>query len=336
MQQGLRAKGMADQNKRSASPSTLMLQMGLDDADIERRMKIVGFEPTDLVRIAAIKDLVTQRVEDHVTTFFNHLLGLEEARSLFADRAVVERARELKRAHVMAMVQGDYGKEYVEQRLELGCLYAAVGVEPRAFLGAFHVLLTRIGSMIMEKFERTPKDGFENFVALKKIAFLDIGIIVDMLVFERERVIRHQEEAIRELSTPVLLVRPHLLLLPIVGAIDTKRARIVTDGLLHSIRVNRAKIVVMDVTGIAGLDSKVAKYLLDTVSAARLMGAIVIVTGLTHDVAVSLDTLGVDLSVLNVMGDLQGGLEEAERMLGQSVGQLLTTIPADSGVGNVK
>jgi rsbT co-antagonist protein RsbR len=114
----------------------------------------------------------------------------------------------------------------------------------------------------------------------------------------------------------VLQIRDRLLLLPIIGVIDTHRARLITDGLLHAIRDTRAKVVVMDVTGVATIDTKVANHLLQTVAAARLMGAHVIVTGLSSDVAQALVGLGLDLAQLDTAGDLQGGIEEAERILG--------------------
>ena len=101
--------------------------------------------------------------------------------------------------------------------------------------------------------------------------------------------------------------------------IDTHRARLVTEGLLRAIRANRAKVVVMDVTGVATIDSKVANHLIQTVTAAKLMGATVIVTGLSAEVAQSLVALGIDLTKLNTVGDLQGGLEEGERLLGYRV-----------------
>src|ERR1700757_3549379 len=69
-------------------------------------------------------------------------------------------------------------------------------------------------------------------------------------VQERERVIRQQQEAIRELSTPVLQVRERLLILPIIGVIDPQRARQLTEQLLRGIRTNRAKVVVIDITGV--------------------------------------------------------------------------------------
>ena len=138
-------------------------------------------------------------------------------------------------------------------------------------------------------------------------------------VQERERVIREQQEAIRELSTPVLPVRERLLILPIIGVIDPLRARQLTEQLLRGIRTNRAKVVVMDITGVPTIDSTVANHLVQTVEAARLLGANVIVTGLSPEIAQTLVNIGVDLGKMNTVGDLQGGIEEAERLLGYKV-----------------
>jgi rsbT co-antagonist protein RsbR len=138
-------------------------------------------------------------------------------------------------------------------------------------------------------------------------------------VQERERVIRQQQEAIRELSTPVLQVRERLLILPIIGIVDAERARQLTEQLLRGVRSNRAKVVVMDITGVPSVDATVANHLVQTVEAARLLGATVIVTGLSPEIAQTLVTIGVDLTKMNTVGDLQGGIEEAERVLGYTV-----------------
>ena len=145
-------------------------------------------------------------------------------------------------------------------------------------------------------------------------------------VQERERVIRQQQEAIRELSTPVLQVRERLLILPIIGLIDPLRARQLTEQLLRGIRTNRAKVVVIDITGVAAMDSNVANHLVQTVEASRLLGATVIVTGLSPEIAQTLVTIGVDLGKMNTVGDLQGGIEEAERLLGYRVIPVAETV----------
>jgi rsbT co-antagonist protein RsbR len=138
-------------------------------------------------------------------------------------------------------------------------------------------------------------------------------------VEERERIIREQQEAIRELSTPVLQVRERLLILPIIGVIDSQRARQLTEQLLHGIRANRARVVVIDITGVAAMDSSVANHLVLTVEASRLLGAAVIVTGLSPEIAQTLVKIGVNLGKMHTVGDLQGGIEEAERVLGYKV-----------------
>src|SRR6267143_1259075 len=150
-------------------------------------------------------------------------------------------------------------------------------------------------------------------------------------VQERERIIRQQQEAIRELSTPVLQVRERLLILPIIGVIDSQRARQLTEQLLRGIRANRARVVVIDITGVAAMDSSVANHLVLTVEASRLLGAAVIVTGLSPEIAQTLVRIGVNLGKMHTVGDLQGGIEEAERVLGYRV----VPIPESSELGEI-
>lgn len=307
-------------NFANETPAQLLVrEMGLTAETVERRRRIVGLEAEDLQRIAAVREIVLARVDELTSVFFEYLGKLDEGRVLTSNRALTERARELKRSHLAAMVGGDYGTAYAEQRMELAALYGRVGLELRVFIAAFHHLLKTIGVAVLEHSGATPREAFECFMSLKKVAFFDIGLIVDAIVCERERVIRQQQDAIRELSTPVLQIRERLLLLPIIGVIDTHRARLVTEGLLRAIRANRAKVVVMDITGVATIDSKVANHLIQTVTAAKLMGATVIVTGLSAEVAQSLVALGIDLTKLNTVGDLQGGMEEGEQLLGYRV-----------------
>jgi rsbT co-antagonist protein RsbR len=106
------------------------------------------------------------------------------------------------------------------------------------------------------------------------------------------------------------------LILPIIGMLDAPRARQLTEQLLGAIQSSRAKVVVIDITGVAAVDLTVANHIVQTVEAARLMGASAVITGLSSKIAQTLVDLGVDLSMMNTVGDLQGGLEEAERLMG--------------------
>lgn len=290
----------------------------VSEYDSERRKNFVGLRPEDFENIKAVKDLVLEHVDEYVECFFKHLSGMEEAAGLFNALALLKEARVLKREHIIAMVGGNYGEAYVELRVKLGVLFGRARLAPPVFLGAFHALMQAIGMTIAEGLG-DPRSAFVHFMSLEKVAFFDVGVIMDALIAERERTIRLQQDAIRELSTPALLLRDRLLILPIIGLLDSQRAKQLTEELLHAIRAHRATVVVMDITGVASIDSKVANHLIQTVAAASLMGARVIVTGLSADIAQAMVALGVDLHRLNTVGDLQGGLEEAERLLGYSV-----------------
>lgn len=302
---------MADQAREAHS--------GQDDAmalDLERRLRFVDVTAEDLARISAVKADVLDHVDAHLAVFFDYLRAFPEARGLTARPDILEEARRLKRDHLVAMVAGDYGARYVEQRHRLGQIYSRAQLDIGLFMGAFHALMSAVGARIGDRFRGDAPTAFAHYRSLTKVAFFDLAIIVDGIIGDREQTIGRQQEAIRELSTPTLQVRERLLILPIIGVLDSFRAKQLTDNLLQAIRSHRAKVVVIDMTGVATVDSKVANHLIQTVEAARLMGARAIVTGLSAEVAQSLVTLGVDLSRLNTMGDLQGGIEQAERILG--------------------
>jgi rsbT co-antagonist protein RsbR len=193
------------------------------------------------------------------------------------------------------------------------------GVETHEVIGVVLLLRDVLARSLFEKY----RDDFDllNRVlnayepAANRIATTVAGSFVE----ERERVIRQQEDSLRELSTPVLQVRERLLILPIIGVLDKERARQLTEQLLGGIRTHRARVVVIDITGVPDVDEAVADHLVKTVDASRLMGAGVIITGLSSEIAQTLVTIGVDLDKMNTVGDLQGGIEEAERLLGYQV-----------------
>jgi rsbT co-antagonist protein RsbR len=203
------------------------------------------------------------------------------------------------------------------------------GVETEEVLGIVLLLRDVLARSLFEKYQGDFQLLNRVFDAYEPAANRIANTVGVSFVQERERVIRQQQEAIRELSTPVLQVRERLVILPIIGVLDSQRARQVAEQLLRGIRTHRAKVVVIDITGVPEIDSTVANHLVQTVEASRLMGASVIITGLSPEIALTLVTIGVDLSKMNAVGDLQGGIEQAERLLGYEVTQAMGEPAAD-------
>ena len=208
---------------------------------------------------------------------------------------------------------------FVERRLGLvDELRQRVNPDVSWYLGAYLFYLQEVATVVRER-SGSPRDMQALQRALTKVAFLDLGLAIDAYVFERDRTIRSQQRELEELSTPVLQLREGLLILPIVGMLDSRRAQQLTEQLLSAIRTRRGRVVVLDITGVAAVDSRVANHLIQTVDAARLMGATAIITGVSPEVAQTLVGLGIGLGNVTTLAQLQDGVDEADRVLGLRV-----------------
>jgi anti-anti-sigma factor len=170
--------------------------------------------------------------------------------------------------------------------------------------------------MLVRVFEGSaPDELLENVQALDRWLDDAIAAFAQAFVSANEQVIATQERAIRQLSTPVLQLHDGLLILPIVGALDRERLEQMRAALLEEIRRRRSRAVVLDVTGVPEIDSVAANQLIGTVTSARMMGAEVIISGLSAEISQTLVTVGIDLGRVVSAGDLQGGIELAEAEL---------------------
>ncbi|MBN1221389.1 MAG: STAS domain-containing protein, partial [Anaerolineae bacterium] len=132
----------------------------------------------------------------------------------------------------------------------------------------------------------------------------------------QQEVIEAQKRAILELSTPIIPVMDRIIVMPLIGSIDSLRARDITRTLLAGINQHRAKVVILDVTGVGIMDTGIVNHLNKTIQAARLKGARTIITGISDAVAEAIVDLGIDWSGVQTLGDLQTGLITALTALG--------------------
>jgi rsbT co-antagonist protein RsbR len=238
-----------------------------------------------------------------------------ELLGVMSDEEIFSEATEVYDNYVDALETGSIENLQTYAR-ELSERIIPRGVETHEVLGIVLLLRDVLARSLFAKYQGDLEllnrilDSYEP--AANRIA-VTVGV---SFVEERERVINEQQKTMRELSTPVLQLRDRLLILPIIGVLDSARARQLTEQLLGAIRDNRATVVVIDITGVATIDRTVANHLVQTVEASRLMGARTILTGLSSEIAQTLVDLDVDLGMMKTVGDLQGGLEEAERLAG--------------------
>jgi len=143
------------------------------------------------------------------------------------------------------------------------------------------------------------------------------GILRDITDKKRDqRELRRKSEEILELSTPIIKVWNKILVLPLIGMVDSKRAAIIMENALSALSEKNAKLIIFDITGVATVDTQVANHLLKTIKSIKLIGGECIITGIKPSIAQTIVHLGVDLSEINTKATLMDGLKYAMNYLG--------------------
>ncbi len=213
-----------------------------------------------------------------------------------------------------ALTDGQW-EPYWQDVREQAAGYAVADIPFSTWVELISVLREEVMTVVQEAHADDPPRQRNAVLALDRWLDAALGEFGDVFTSTMGGVISRQQQAIRELSTPVLQVRPQLLIVPVVGALDAERLDQLEAEVLASVRARRARVVVLDVTGVPSLEAAMAERLVRTVNSVRLMGADVIVSGLSAGLAQTLVAQGAELASLRSVGDLEGGIEIAESLL---------------------
>jgi rsbT co-antagonist protein RsbR len=213
-------------------------------------------------------------------------------------------------------IQGGEWPEYLAYLRAQGSGYARMGISFAGWFRVIGLLRPFLTKLLLDDLGESPERLRSAIDAMSQFLDSAMSVIGAEYLSVKEEIIGEQQEAILELSTPVLKLSDDLLLLPVIGVVDSDRARQMTNQLLQEIRAHRARVVVIDITGVSAVDSMVANHLLQAAEAARLLGARAILTGLSAEVAQTIVRIGVDLSKVETAGNLQDGVERANRLSG--------------------
>jgi rsbT co-antagonist protein RsbR len=168
---------------------------------------------------------------------------------------------------------------------------------------------------LFDAFNRSGKKAVSEQIA----EMWPLNLLVDRLALyttevyqrTREEVIRHQQEEMLELSTPVVQIWEGVLALPLIGTLDSTRTNVVMETLLETIVQTRSELAIIDITGVPTVDTLVAQHLLKTVAAARLMGADCVISGIRPQIAQTMVHLQIDLSTVTTKATLADALRFA-------------------------
>jgi anti-anti-sigma factor len=195
-----------------------------------------------------------------------------------------------------------------EQGIEL------VGDQCRSWMGVPLIARDKlVGVMAVQSYEQEHLYGESDLALFSTIA------AQTAIAIENARLYTRLQEQVHELSTPVIPVHDRILVLPLIGTVDGRRAQLITARLLEAVQAQRARVVLVDITGVPLVDTKVAQSLLQAAHATRLVGAEFVLVGVRAEVAQTLVTLGLSMGQIVTKNNLRSGIEYALSLMGLQI-----------------
>jgi rsbT co-antagonist protein RsbR len=295
----------------------MMHRLKLDERELASRVAFFEITDADLRRLSSLRPLAERHTDGIVEGFYQLLLGHPETRKFFGDEGTIRRVKRSQREYFLGLFTGQLDLPYVEDRLRVGAAHERIGLPPKWYLGAYRRYMQLMDQRLVA--ELPPAEAKDSFQSLRKLVYFDMALAIDSYVLANLDALQRHQAAIRELSTPVIRVHAGVLLLPLVGTIDSQRAEQIMEAVLVRIVDEQAKVIILDIAGVAVVDTEVADHLLKTTAAVRLLGAQTILTGISAQVARTIVQLGVDISSMHTLSRLAEGIELALDLIGKAI-----------------
>jgi rsbT co-antagonist protein RsbR len=273
----------------------------------------LGDQEVALVREAG--NLLRADIPDIIDEFYDWLMKQDEFSIFFSDDVrSLERVKSLQTDYWTAFFHASLDDKYFASRRHIGAVHAHIELPNDVFCASMSTMHALIQSRLRARVQ--PAKVQELDAAVSKLMFLDTYLVLDEISqIQGEKIIAHSK-SLQELSTPVTPIWEGILLLPLLGIIDSSRTQDIMQKTLAKIAETRSKIFVMDISGVAAVDTAVANQLIKITKATQLMGCESIISGISPSISQTLVELGVNVGEVKTTATLRDALELGLRTLG--------------------
>ncbi len=287
-----------------ADAATLLNQFRITDADLK------------LVRTFGKKFI--PELGAYVEKFYEWLTGQPYFSRFFADDRMIEKVKALQTEYWRQFFDAKVDDSYIETRRHVGLVHAGIELPAELYMSAMNVSFENCVDFLSAS-GKPSLQSQRTIVAISKLMQLDAMITIETYSRLTNEKMLEQSKSLIEMSTPVTSIWDGILLLPLVGIIDSKRAMDITARVLEEIAVSQSTCFILDISGVAVVDTAVANYLIKITKATRLMGCESLISGLSPAIAQTIVDLGIEVGDVQTTGNLNDALRLAFDNVGLTV-----------------
>jgi rsbT co-antagonist protein RsbR len=271
---------------------------------------------TDVAMVRQAGTLIDDTLGDMVGDFYAWIAQHEEYKTYFGGNShTLQRVQALQMDHWRTFFKANLDEPYFASRRHIGAVHARIDL-PNDIYCAGMCLSDRLLNERLRGMAPPPPNLDRMAASVSKMVFLDNYLVLDEISRIQKEKILANSKSLLEMSTPVTPIWEGILLLPLVGIIDSVRTQDIMNKTLSKIGETRAKIFVLDISGVGAVDTAVANQLIKITKATLLMGCESIISGISPAIARTLVELGIQVGDVRTTATLRDALEIALRAIG--------------------
>lgn len=265
----------------------------------------------DITRIKDSASVLRPQIPEHIESFYVWMQKHNEYKVYFADQPNrLDRVKNLQLKHWDTFFDANLDEQWFTARKHVGAVHAHIDLPNDIYFAG----MSMSGKSLTDRLrlEKQPiKNPNDVADSITKLIFLDSYVVINEISRIQREKIAAGSKALLEMSTPVTPIWEGILLLPLLGVLDSSRTQDVMDKTLSKIEETRAKVFVMDISGVGAMDTAVAHQLMKITKATQLMGCETIISGLSPSIARTLVELGVNVGEVRTTATLRDSFELA-------------------------
>ncbi len=287
----------------------------IENSEILKLLDLYRITPEDLDRIRSVGSIVKPKVEEMVEAFYVWLKGLPEFEEFLSDPHTLVRVKAAQCAYWRSFFEMECTDASLGALRRVGETHERIGLPLHIYLAGMNRFLWLILDIIKPQIPSS-----EQFLGVKQsvasLIHLETGVVVETYTRVANERVREQSNMLLEMSTPVTQLWNEILMLPVFGIIDSKRAHDIMDAVLASIAETRARTFILDIGGVAVVDTAVANHLIKINRATQLMGCESTISGVSPAIARTIVDLGIDVGSIRTTATLRDALADAFNRMG--------------------
>jgi rsbT co-antagonist protein RsbR len=282
-------------------------------------LELYTISEDDIRRIRSFGDIIVPQLDEFVRLFYEWLKKQPEFEEFFPDQETLTYVQKMSRNYWEEFFRHELNDDYIQKRHKVGETHARIGLPLTIYFAAMNFSLKVVTEELYD--DSLPLEDYVLAVrAVTKLVHLDTGMVVETYTRMTQEAMTAQSRSLMEMSTPVTQIWEGVLFLPIVGIVDSRRAQEIMNATLAKISQSQSRAFIMDISGVAVVDTAVANYLIKVTKATRLMGCECTISGVSPAIAQTIVELGIDVGTVKTTATMQDALLDAFRRLNLKFG----------------